>query len=191
MINPGMPKPGDFTSSSSNYTPAKISFLEWLQEEARKRGDDPDLNRYNRVLYEQPFLIVRTRASVQQQSSVKFKVNDEVYADVSVFQNAYSVVLDLHSPFDFDSSIDDFYPLPLTYYRVSTNQDQNGDYPIGIYLDDERVNRFKNSANYLFPPDGSVIKDSDSGPDPDDSADWRNQISDRTSRLNEIARNLM
>lgn len=190
MSSPGMLGPGDFTSSSSNYVPAKISFLKWLQEEAQERGYDPELDRYNRVLYERPLFAVRTRASVQQRSPFKFKVNDEVNADVSAFQNAYSVVLDLHSPYDFDSSLDDFYPLTLTYYRVSTNQDKNGDYPIGIYLDDKRVNRYKNSVDYLFPPNDSGIEDSESGSGPDDFGDWRNQMSDQTRRLNDIAQNL-
>lgn len=185
-----MPGPGDFTSSSSNYVPAKISFMEWLQEEARKRGYDPELDRYNRVLYERPFVAVRTRASVHQHSPFKFKVNDEVNADVSEFQNAYSVVLDLHSPFDFDPSLDDFYPLTLTYYRVTTNRDRNGDYPIGIHLEDKRVNRYKNSVDYLFPPADSESKDSDSSPGLDDSGDWQNRMSDQTRRLNDIAQNL-
>lgn len=191
MSKNGMSEPGDFTSSSSNYVPAKIAFLEWLQEEARKRGYNPDLDRYNRVLYERPFIAVRTRASVQQRSPFKFKVNDEVNADVSSFQNAYSVVLNLHSPFDFDPSLDDFYPLTLTYYRVSTNQDKNGDYPIGIYLDDKRVRSYKNSVDYMFPPDDPGDGDCDSGPGPDDPGDWRSQMSEQTQRLNDIARNLM
>lgn len=185
MSSPGVPERGDFTSSSSNYVPAKISFMEWLQKEARKRGYDPKLDRYNRVLYERPFIAVRTRASVQQRSPLKFKVNDEVNADISEFQNAYSVVLDLHSPFEFDPSLDDFYPLTLMYYRVSTNQDKNGDYPIGIYLEDNRVNRYKNSVDYLFPSD-----DSDFDPGSDDSGDWRNRMSAQTRRLNSIAQNL-
>jgi len=180
-----MPGYNNFTSSSSNYVPAKITFLQWLQEEARKRGYNPTLNQQNRVLYERPFIIIRTRASVQQQSPFKFKVNDEINADVSEFQNAYSVVLDLHSPFDFDPSIDDFYPLTLTYYRMSTNRDRNSDYPIGISLEESRVNRCKNSIDHLFPTGGS-----DSDRALNDSSDWRNQMSDQTRKLNDIAQNL-
>lgn len=191
MSKNGMPEPGDFTSSSSNYVPAKIAFLEWLQEEAQDRGYDPELDRYNRVLYERPFIAVRTRASVQQHSPFKFKVNDEVNADVSSFHNAYSVVLNLHSPFDFDPSLDDFYPLTLTYYRVSTNQDKNGDYPIGIYLDDNHVRRNKNSVDYMFPPDDLGDGDPVSGSGSDDPGDWRSQMSEQTQRLNDIARDLM
>jgi len=68
---------------------------------------------------------------------------------------------------------------------VSTNQDKNGDYPIGIYLKDNRVNRHKNSVDYLFPPD-----DSDFDPGSDDSDDWQNRMSDQTRRLNDIAQDL-
>lgn len=187
MSSPNMSGLDDFTSSSSNHVGAKISFLEWLQREARKRGYDPEFDRDGRFLYEQPFIILRTRASVQQSSPFKFKVNDEVNADVTAFRNAYSVVLDIHSPSDFDPSLNDFYPLTLRHYRESTNQDKNGDYPISISLDDKR---WKNSVNYLFPPDDFGIEDPDSRHKPDDSGNQRNEMSDRTRRLNKIARSL-
>jgi len=53
------------------------------------------------------------------------------------------------------------------------------------YLKDNRVNRHKNSVDYLFPPD-----DSDFDPGSDDSDDWQNRMSDQTRRLNDIAQDL-
>jgi hypothetical protein len=186
MSSPGKPNLGDFTGRHSDCKLAKISYLEWLQEEARKRGYDPEIDYDNRLLYEEPYIILRTRASVHQHSLLKFKVNDEVNADVSAFENTYSIVLDLQSRTDFDPSIDDFYPLTLTYYRAVTDPDRNGDYPIGVELTNPRVKRDKNSVDYLFPPESSRTDASDSDHGPDDSSGWNDQMSDRTRRLNEI-----
>jgi len=172
----------DFTSSP-NYTLAKLEFLEWLQEEAYERGYDPELDRQNLILFQRPFTVIRTRGSLQQHSPFKFKTNDEVNAKLPNFENAYSVVLDLHSDTQFDPDVDDFYPLPLVYYRTKTNEDKNGDYPISIHLDKPRMERCRNSVEVLFPLAG----DEGIGADP---KDIRDQMSDKTRDLNNIFRNL-
>lgn len=140
----------EFTSYSPNYVPAKIEFLEWLQERARERGYDPKLDRNNQILFERSFTVIRTRGSLRQSSPFKFKVNDEVNTELPNFENAYSVVLDLHSATEFDPDIDDFYPMPLVYYQTRTNEDKNGDYPISIYLGKPRLERCRNSVDVLF-----------------------------------------
>ncbi|OVE82982.1 hypothetical protein B2G88_18535 [Natronolimnobius baerhuensis] len=173
----------EFTSYSPNYVPAKIEFLEWLQERARERGYDPKLDRNNQILFERSFTVIRTRGSLRQSSPFKFKVNDEVNTELPNFENAYSVVLDLHSATEFDPDIDDFYPMPLVYYQTRTNEDKNGDYPISIYLGKPRLERCRNSVDVLFPSEGDEGTGFDQG-------DVRDQMSDKTRDLNQIFRDI-
>lgn len=157
------------------YRRAKIEALEWLQKRGQERGYKPEIN--GLILREPPRLLARTRASVAQQGSLNFKVNDEVEYETDKFDEVYLIVFNLHRPNTW-SSRDSFYPLTLSLIKDLANEDVNGDYPVTINLSDPRIKQWENSIDRLF-PDNEEVKS---------PAERIND--DQTQRLNNIARGL-
>lgn len=142
-----------------NYNRAKRQFLEWVKDEAEDRGFNPTIDFSANVLFENDDIIIRTRATHYQYPPYKFKVNDEVRAEIPEFDQSYSVLLVLQSRREFDPSVDDFYPLSLNYYQKVANRDRNSDYPISIDPHDAAVSGHKNSFDRMFPPSGEFEPD--------------------------------
>jgi len=135
----------------TDYPRAKIEFLEWLQRQGEYRGYSPEVNDDEKVIVEQSRLLARTRASVAQQGSLKFKVNDEVEYNNDEFENVFSIILDLHDGRNWDAEQDTFYPLSLRSISDLSDKDINKDYPVTINLSHRGVERQKNRLQTLFP----------------------------------------
>ncbi|WP_411967475.1 hypothetical protein [Haloferax sp. YSSS75] len=140
----------------SEYGEAKTGFLKWLQESARERGHTPTLDEHHRVLYEEPRLLLRTRASVRQNDTLRFKVNDEARYNSDDFERVYLVLLELSEKDRWNPETDHFYPLPLRFVKESAKKDVNGDYPVGFRLKDARVARARDNLDLLFEPEEYV-----------------------------------
>jgi hypothetical protein len=131
---------------------AKNQFLEWLQEQGKERGYNPEIHYGSKVILETPRLLARTRASVWQHGAFNFKMNDEVEYDSDNFERVFSIILDLHEPHVWDPKIDSFYPLTLKQIKNrASGPDVNGDYPVTINLADRGVELQKDNLQRLFP----------------------------------------
>lgn len=164
----------------TDYPRAKLKFLEWLQEQGENRGYSPELKYGARVVLERPRLLARTRASVAQRKSLKFKVNDEVEYENDDFEKVFSIILDLHDGGKWDAEQDAFYPLSLRLITNLAKEDINEDHPITIDLSHPGVDRQKNRLQTLFP-----IEEEDNQEPPAERI-----TDDRTKGLNDIAKNL-
>ena len=143
------------------YPLAKDSFLEWLQEQGRKRGYSPEVYYGSKVMLERPRLLARTRASVMQHGAFNFKMNDEVKYDSDNFENVFSIILDLHDAQVWDPKKDSFYPLTLRQIKRRAGEpDVNGDHPVTINLSDRGVKLHKNNLQRLFPLEDKEESDS-------------------------------
>lgn len=172
----------------SNYPIAKSQFREWVQGEGENRGYSPKIDKDSGVIVERPHLLARTRASVEQQGTLKFKINDEmkyenntVKSENEEFDTVCSIILDLHDGRKWDAEQDAFYPLPLRLIsNLKDREDINGDHPITIDLSHDGVDRHKNRLQTLFP----IEEEEEEGQEPI-------QIDDnKIERLNRIAKDL-
>jgi hypothetical protein len=171
---------GGLFDTMTDYRRAKIQFLKWLQEQGENRGYSPEVHDGAKCILEQPRLLARTRASVAQRGSLKFKVNDEVEYENDEFKNVYSIILDLRDDRNWDAEWDTFYPLPLRLINNLADEDINGDHPVTIDLSHPSVERQKNRLQTLFP----VEEERDQEPPAERITD------DRVKKLNDIAKNL-
>ena len=141
---------------------AVFEFLDWMVDIGTERGYT--VSRQSDLLVDEPRFVARTRYTVNQglntpawaqPSDVRFKVNDEVETRLEEVEQLYSIVLDLHDKQTWDSNRDDFYPVTASYLRRRSNEDKNGDYPVGIDLTDPALRRRRNDLDRLFPMDES------------------------------------
>lgn len=141
---------------------AVFEFLDWIVDIGTERGYTA--SRQADLLVDEPRLVARTRYTVDQglntpawaqRSDVRFKVNDEVETRLDDVEQLYSIVLDLHDKQTWDPDRDDFYPLTVSYLRRRSNEDINGDYPIGLDLTEPALRRRRSNLDRLFPVDES------------------------------------
>lgn len=150
----------------TDYLPAKHQFRNWVCQRAREYGYDPTHYRRDDVVTDESGLVFRTRATRDQGPTVKFEINDEVgfeHRRDHDYDRRFTVILDLHEGYTWDSDRDHFYPVPLWYAKREATRDRNGDYPVTFDLQSPPLRRWRDDLTQLFPDAADDDKGGDGG----------------------------